>query len=125
MNHSSTLRCLFIIGALVLLAATLNADTLTLRDGRRVQGELIAFQNGIIEFQEASSYGSRPVRLSRDQVTGIEFGRVNRVEPRYPDTPQQGGRPRGLLGFVRRETDAAGQAVARVGRRLRNRDATV
>ena len=32
------------------LSASLNADMLFLRDGTRVQGELIAVRNGIIEF---------------------------------------------------------------------------
>jgi len=71
---------------------TVNADTLILRDGRRVQGQLISVQNGVIEFQEAQ-FGARPVRVSRDQVTGIEFGRNDRYE-QEPQT--QTGRPRGL-----------------------------
>lgn len=94
MKHSSTLRGLYIIGALVLLAGTLHADILVLRDGRRVQGQLLSFQNGVIQFQEGP-FGGRLVRLNRDEVIGIEFGRVERVESAYPQAPQA-GRPRGL-----------------------------
>ncbi|HYR43565.1 MAG TPA: hypothetical protein VER98_11115 [Terriglobia bacterium] len=92
MKHSSRLRTLSII-ALFLFVVTVDADTLTLRDGRRVQGQLISVQNGVIEFQEAN-FGARPVRISRDQVTSVEFGRNDRYEPADPQT--QGGRPRGL-----------------------------
>jgi len=91
-KHSSRLRTLPIT-ALFIFVVTVDADTLILRDGRRVQGQLISVQNGVIEFQEAQ-FGARPVRISRDQVTGIEFGRNDRYEPVDPQT--QTGRPRGL-----------------------------
>jgi hypothetical protein len=52
----------------------LQADTLILRNGTRVQGELIAVRNGIIEFEERSRFGAgRTLRLDRDEVVGIEF----------------------------------------------------
>lgn len=61
--------------ALVLtLSATLQADTLILRDGTRVQGELIAVRNGVIEFEERSRFGAgRLLRLDRDEIVRIEF----------------------------------------------------
>jgi hypothetical protein len=61
--------------ALVLfLSASLQADTLYLRDGSRVQGELIAVRNGTIEFEERRSFGSgRTLRFDRDEVVRIEF----------------------------------------------------
>src|SRR5438034_2669118 len=90
-KRSSTLRALPII-ALLLLVMTIDADTLVLRDGRRVQGQLYAVQNGVIDFQEGQS--GRMLRLNRDEVTSIEFGRIDRNEPMNP--PTQGGRPRGL-----------------------------
>src|SRR5438045_1858895 len=97
MRYFTRLRSLLVLGGLLLMAATLDADTLILRDGRRVQGQLIAFRDGLIEFQEAFG-GGRTVRLSRDEVTGIEFDRYERNQPAYPQTPQpqQVGRPRGL-----------------------------
>lgn len=83
---------LLVFAALLFSAAIVNADTLILRDGRRIQGQLISFQNGVIEFQE-TGFGGRLGRVSRDEVIGIEFGRSERDE--QPQT-FQGGRPRGL-----------------------------
>ena len=91
MKRSSTLRALPII-ALLLLVMTIDADTLVLRDGRRVQGQLYAVQNGVIDFQEVQT--GRMLRLNREEVTSIDFGRIDRNEPAYPQT--QAGRPRGL-----------------------------
>jgi hypothetical protein len=79
----------------LLLAATLNADTLVLRDGRRIEGQLISIRDGVIEFEDTRSFGgSRSVRLSRDEVLGIEFDRNDR-NARF-STPVQNGRPAGL-----------------------------
>ena len=81
------------LGALLLFVMTLDADTLVLRDGRRIQGQLISVQNGVIEFQDSQSR-SRGVRVDRNDVLSIEFGRFERNEPNNPQT--QIGRPRGL-----------------------------
>ena len=52
----------------------LLADTLILRDGTRVRGELIAIRNGTIEFEEQRSAGSgRMLRINREEVSRIEF----------------------------------------------------
>jgi len=66
--------------ALVLfMSASLQADTLYLRDGTRVQGELIAFRNGTIEFEERRGFGGgRTLRLDRDEVVRIEFENTRR-----------------------------------------------
>jgi hypothetical protein len=59
---------------IVALPAGLQADTLILRNGSRVQGELIAVRNGTIEFEERRGYGTgRTLRLDRDEVMRIEF----------------------------------------------------
>lgn len=92
MKHCSIRRTLPTI-ALLCFVGTVAADTLILRDGRRVQGQVISLQNGVIEFQEAQ-FGARPVRISRDDVAGIEFGRNDRYDS--GDRQAQGGRPRGL-----------------------------
>jgi hypothetical protein len=84
-------RHLLMVAVPLVLAATINADTLILRDGRRIQGQLISFQNGVVEFQE-DGFGGRLGQVSRDEVVGIEFGRSERDE--RSQTPQ--GRPRGL-----------------------------
>src|SRR5215831_17882140 len=52
----------------------LNADTLFLRDGRRVDGELIGIRDGVIEFDANRTFGGRDrVRLNRSEVLRIEF----------------------------------------------------
>ena len=81
-----------ILFSLLFVAATINADTLILRDGQRIQGQLISFQNGIVEFREAGFRG-QVGRISRDDVVGIEFGRTERDER---PAPYQESRPRGL-----------------------------
>ena len=77
-------RTSIIFGAVLLLGITLNADTLLLRDGRRVQGQLISVQNNTIEFLQQEFNSSRVVRVDRDQVSGIEFGRVDLGEVGRP-----------------------------------------
>jgi hypothetical protein len=67
-------RILFAAALAVGLQVALLADTLILRDGTRVRGELIAIRNGTIEFEEQRSAGSgRMLRLNRDEVARIEF----------------------------------------------------
>ena len=62
------------VALMLTLSVGLQADTLILRNGTRVQGELIAVRNGIIEFEERSRFGAgRTLRLDRDEVVGIEF----------------------------------------------------
>jgi hypothetical protein len=63
----------------LVLSASVQADTLYLRDGSRVQGELIAVRNGTIEFEERRGFGSgRTLRLDRDDVVRIEFETTRR-----------------------------------------------
>jgi hypothetical protein len=92
-NSSSIVRRSFAAGAL-LLAATINADTLVLRDGSRVPGQLIAFRDGVIDFQEGVSRG-RVLRFNRDDVLGVEFDRNDRNQYGNPQPPAV-SRPRGL-----------------------------
>ena len=59
---------------LLALPVSLQADTLYLRDGTRIQGELIAIRNGQIEFEERRGFGGgRTVRFDRDEVDRIDF----------------------------------------------------
>jgi hypothetical protein len=97
-NRSFILRGLLIFTVLVFLAATISADTLIMRNGQRIQGQLLSVQNGVIEFQ-AGGYGGQVGRVSRDEVLGIEFGAIERDAS--PQTSQGQGpgpeqRPRGL-----------------------------
>lgn len=62
------------LALVVALPAALQADTLFLRDGSRIQGELIAVRNGQIEFEERRGFGGgRTLRFDRDEVDRIEF----------------------------------------------------
>ena len=88
-----TLIAVVIIGSLA--GVTLLADTLVLRDGRRIQGELRSVSDGVIEFAEQGFFSSKTVRISRDDVERIELddsgggGSSSMTEP-------AGVRPRGL-----------------------------
>ena len=58
------------------LVAGLQADTLHLRDGRRVQGTLLSVRDNVIEFEAERSgvFGGRErIRVDRSEVAGIEF----------------------------------------------------
>ena len=62
------------VALIIALPVSLQADTLILRDGSRVQGELIAVRNGTIEFEERRNFGAgRTLRFDRDEVVRIEF----------------------------------------------------
>jgi hypothetical protein len=78
----------------LLMTASVQADTLYLRDGSRVQGELISLRNGTFEFEERRSYGStRTLRLDRDEVVRIEFDAARR---NGGNDFLSGGRPSGM-----------------------------
>lgn len=77
------------------MTAGLQADTLYLRDGSRVQGELIAVRNGTIEFEERRGFGGgRTLRIDRDEVVRIEFENTRRSGG--SDFIGGGGRPSGM-----------------------------
>jgi hypothetical protein len=70
----------------------LMADTLVLRNGTRIQGELLSVRNGTIEFEERSGFGrARRVEVDRDEVLRIEFSSTA-----SGDRDLVGGRPGGL-----------------------------
>jgi hypothetical protein len=73
-----------IVGALH--AETLRADTLVMRNGDEVRGELIAVRGSSIEFEERSGYRPRTIRVDRADVRRIEFDRG-------PDGDRPGDRP--------------------------------
>ena len=93
-----SMRRIIFVSPMLLLAVTLSADTLVLRDGRRVDGQLISVRDNVIEFEEARGFGGgRAVRISRDDVQAIEFNRDDRYSSRYPqEQVQSGGRPSGM-----------------------------
>ena len=76
-----------------LTAAGLSADTLLLRDGRRVDGVLLSVRDGTVEFQERGGR-RRVLRLERDEVRSIELDSFSGDVSRDNDTGS--ARPRGL-----------------------------
>jgi hypothetical protein len=67
-------RRLAAIAALLLIAGSaVWADTLVLRDGRRIQGELIGVSGRDIDFEERAFSNRRVIRISRRDVVRIEF----------------------------------------------------
>ncbi len=82
------------LAILLALPVSLQADTLVLRDGSRVQGDLIAVRNGTIEFEERRSFGSgRTLRFDRDEVVRIEFDINRRTDNSLTGN---NGRPSGM-----------------------------
>ena len=82
------------VAVMLALTAGLRADTLYLRDGTRVQGELISVRNGTVEFEERRGYGGgRTVRFDRDEVVRIEF---ENNRPSNSGSFLNGGRPSGM-----------------------------
>ncbi len=59
----------------LMLTTTVQADTLVLRDGRRVQGSLVAVRGGEIEFEGQRGFfgGRERQRYDRRDVLRIEF----------------------------------------------------
>jgi hypothetical protein len=84
----------------LLLAVSLNADTLVLRDGRRIQGQLISVQNGIVEFAEARPFGpGYLLRFNQNEISGIDFDRYAgnpSSSPQHQPQGPRGGRASGL-----------------------------
>jgi hypothetical protein len=74
---STTRRWISVLAALIVLPLTLSADTLYLRNGSRIQGELVSVRSGTVEFRERRGFGSRVVTYDRDEVDRIEFERAS------------------------------------------------
>jgi hypothetical protein len=89
---SHTLLTTMATALLVLAGIGVAADTLVLRDGRRIQGQLQAVRGGTIEFDEdLGRRGSRTIRVGREEIARIEFD-----APTDPAAPAGGGRPSGM-----------------------------
>lgn len=84
----------------VALPVSLAADTLYLRDGTRIQGELVAVRNGQIEFEERRGFGGgRTLRIDRDEVDRIDFENrrfSNNNNNNNNNNNLSGGRPSGM-----------------------------
>lgn len=91
----------------VVLPIGLHADTLFLRDGSRVQGELLGYRNGQIEFEERRGFGGgRTLRFDRDEVVRIEF------EDRRSGRDNDGAFGRGRPGGMREKATTVSADVA-------------
>jgi hypothetical protein len=89
-------RALLVTIVALTLPASLTADVLVLRNGTRVQGELITVRNGVVEFEEQRFGGrGRVLRVDRDEVVRIEFDRYDSGGS-WPGGGGGGGRPPGL-----------------------------
>jgi hypothetical protein len=85
----------------------ISADTLVLRDGRRVDGDLIAVRDGVIEFEAARGFGARDrLRLNRGDVVRIDLDSNDRGSFRPNSEPRGFQRPAGM-----RERDVAVEAA--------------
>jgi len=83
----------------VLLSATVGADTLVLRDGRRVQGRLVGVRDNEIEFDgERGGFfgGHERVRVDRSDVVRIEIDEDRDRRDGADRDDRREGRPSGL-----------------------------
>lgn len=86
----------------LLLGIAVSADTLVMKDGRRIDGQLVAVRDGVIEFegQRSRLFGARErLRVDRDQVRRIELDDIDtdRERDRDRERDERGsGRPSGL-----------------------------
>jgi hypothetical protein len=95
MKYSSMFRKFLVVPAL-LSSVSLVADTLILRDGRRIEGRLLSVRDDVVEFDDARGFAGRQrLRLSRDDIIGIQFERGQRSRPPSPPPAFQGGRRSG------------------------------
>jgi hypothetical protein len=82
-----------VVLAVLVFSTGLQADILVLRDGSRIQGELIAVRNGTIEFEERRGFGgARTHRFNRDEVRSIELETYRNNS----NSNLTGGRPAGM-----------------------------
>jgi hypothetical protein len=83
----STTISLVAAGLLAASAGGLVADTLVLRDGRRVEGTLIAVRGNTIEFEHQSGRDAARVRqYDRDEVRSIQLDEPSFGNRYQPDT---------------------------------------
>jgi hypothetical protein len=94
----SPLRWIAGLAIVLSLPVSLKADTLYLRNGQRVQGELIGFRNGQVEFEERRGFGgTRALRFDRDEVDRIDFDNSRYSNNNYNNNNNAlAGRPSGM-----------------------------
>src|SRR5436190_1905480 len=89
-----------VVGFLSLaLSVTLRADTLVMRDGRRVEGNLVAVREGVIEWDGRRGFfgSTERMRIARDEVRTIELSDSGRSNYNGDDRGRDdGSRPSGM-----------------------------
>jgi hypothetical protein len=81
------------------LSVTVRADTLVMRDGRRVDGDLVAVRDGVIEWEGRRGFlgGRERMRVERDDVQAIELSEYGRSNYTSDDRGRDDrGRPSGM-----------------------------
>jgi hypothetical protein len=68
-TSSIWLTLAFVVAAAIGVAA----DTLIMRNGDQLRGQLVAIRNGEVEFREERGYNSRTVRVDLREVRRIDF----------------------------------------------------
>ena len=83
--------------------ALLRADTLVLRDGRRVEGELIGVRDGVVEFEaRRGSFSREHLRVDREDILRIDFeDRRGRSTSDRDDRDRRDDRPAGRPSGMR------------------------
>jgi len=82
------------LAAVVTAGAALAADTLYLRDGAQIRGQLVAVRNGTVEFRERRGNSSRTIRVDVAEVRRIDFD--DDIGDTVDDSPGGSGRPTGM-----------------------------
>lgn len=96
------LRAIVAFALVATVSVPLLADTLVMRDGRRVQGQLRSVSNGVIEFLEQRGWSTRTLRVNRDEVARIELD-----EDTGYSSGGSGDRPTRPAGLREREVSVA------------------
>jgi len=80
---------------ILILSVSLSADTIVLRDGRRVEGQLVSVRDGVVEFDaQRGIFGRERLRVDLADVTRIEFDRINNRDSRDNDNNDRRDRDR-------------------------------
>jgi hypothetical protein len=100
MRHPRAANLLGLCGFCVLMSGVIvGADTLVLRDGNRVEGNVVSVRDGVIEFDARGRgfFGARErMRVDREDVVRIEFDQVVDDRRGNREDARDGRRPSGL-----------------------------
>ena len=90
-------RWIALVAIVLAVPVALDADTLYLRNGQRVEGQLLGMRNGQIEFEERRTFGgARTVRFDRDEVDRIDFENNRYSNNNNNSSAATDGRPTGM-----------------------------